>query len=84
VQRSQISQLVQMGSIGISDTTPVDSPGHLEEMAHCWPSFARPRLNDLQAARRRELCRDWHLADIANLPNVRFAPRSSHSQKVSF
>jgi hypothetical protein len=30
MRRSQISQLIQMGSVGISDTTPVDSPGHPE------------------------------------------------------
>src|SRR5258708_40363930 len=44
MQRSQISQLIQMRSIGISDTTSVDSPCHPEEMAHCRPSSARPRL----------------------------------------
>ena len=30
MQGSRISQLIQMGSIGISDTTPVDSPCHPE------------------------------------------------------
>src|SRR5229473_3170035 len=33
-----------MRSIGISDTTSVDSACHPEEMAHCRPSSARPRL----------------------------------------
>jgi hypothetical protein len=32
MQRSQISQLIQMGSIGIPDTISVDSPCRLEEM----------------------------------------------------
>jgi hypothetical protein len=38
----RISQLIQMRSIGISDTTSVDSPCHPEEMAHCRPSSSRP------------------------------------------
>ncbi|MEH2564053.1 hypothetical protein V1289_003680 [Bradyrhizobium sp. AZCC 2289] len=33
MQRSQISQLIQMGSIGTSDTTSADSPCHPGEMA---------------------------------------------------
>jgi hypothetical protein len=38
MQRSQISQHIQMGSIGISDTTSVDSACYPEEMAHCRPA----------------------------------------------
>jgi hypothetical protein len=38
MQRSRISQLIQMRSIGVSDTTSVDSPCHPEEIAHCRPS----------------------------------------------
>jgi hypothetical protein len=38
MERSQISQLIQMRSIGISDTTSVDSP--------CRPSSARPWSNE--------------------------------------
>ena len=33
MRRSRISQLIQMGSIGISDTAPVDSPCHPEDLA---------------------------------------------------
>jgi hypothetical protein len=39
MQRSQISQLIQMRSIGISDTSSVDSVCHPEEVAHCRPSL---------------------------------------------
>jgi hypothetical protein len=46
MQRSQISQLFQMRSIGISDTTSADSPCHPEEIAHCRPSSARPWSNE--------------------------------------
>jgi hypothetical protein len=55
MQGSRISQLIQMGSIGISDTTSVDSACHPEEIVHGRLSFARPWSNDLQAARRRGL-----------------------------
>jgi hypothetical protein len=47
--RSQISQLIQMRSIGISDTTSVDSSCNPDEMAHCrrflrgdWKSIVIP------------------------------------------
>jgi len=33
MRRSQVSQLIQMGSIGIPDTAPVDSPCHPEDLA---------------------------------------------------
>jgi hypothetical protein len=69
MRRSQISQLIQMVSIGISDTTPVDSPSHPEEIAHC-----RPASRDLDRMTCRQRFHDWHLVDIANLPNIGFAP----------
>ena len=40
MRRSQKSQLVQMGSIGISDTTPVDSPWHPEGALSAQPRAA--------------------------------------------
>jgi hypothetical protein len=42
MRRSQISQLIQMGSIGVSDTTPVDSPCHPEGALSAQPR-ATPR-----------------------------------------
>ena len=40
MRRSQISQLIQMGSIGISNTTPVDSPCHPEGALSAQPRAA--------------------------------------------
>jgi hypothetical protein len=39
MQRNQISRLIQMGSIGISDTTSADLLCHPEEIAHCRPQL---------------------------------------------
>jgi hypothetical protein len=52
MQRSQISQLIQMGSIGTSDTTSVDSQCHPEEMAHCRPSSGLTSTDWLMSALR--------------------------------
>jgi hypothetical protein len=51
MQRSQISQYIQMGSIGISDTTSEDSPRRPEEMVHC--RFSCARLGRMTCTQRR-------------------------------
>jgi hypothetical protein len=62
VQRSQISQLIQMGSIGISDTTSVVSPCHPEELAHCRPSSGRTSADWPMSALRPRSCHPLKIA----------------------
>jgi hypothetical protein len=67
MQRSPISQHIQMGSIGISDTTSVDSPCRPEEMAHC--RFSSARLGRMTCRQRggADSSAIGHLTDVDSL-----------------
>jgi hypothetical protein len=74
MQRSRISQLIQMRSIGISDTTSVDSPCHPRKSRIVGPAAGR-QLSLWQVSRRtrsllRSILTDANVSLLQDKANV--------------